>query len=106
MVVTKMWPNIIAHRIKMSEQSEIIIYQTENGQTKIQTRLEDETVWLSQAQMVELFGKSRSTITEHILNVFNEGELEENLVCRYFRHTTQHGSIEGKTQKKMLNITT
>jgi hypothetical protein len=84
----------------MSEQSEIIIYQTEDGQTKIQTRLENETVWLSQTQMAVLFGKGRSTITEHILNVFNEGELEENMVCRNFRHTTQHGAIEGKTQEK------
>lgn len=49
--------------------------------------------------MAELFGKGRTTITEHIQNVFNEGELEENVVCRNFRHTTQHGAIEGKTQE-------
>jgi len=84
----------------MDKNSEIIIYQTEDGQTKIQARLEDETVWLTQAQMAELFGKGRSTITEHIGNIFKEGELDENLVCRNFRHTTQHGAIEGKTQDK------
>ena len=78
-------------------KSEIIIYQTEDGlKTKIQTRLENETVWLTQAQMAELFGKTRSTITEHISNIFKEGEL----VCRNFRHTTKHGAIEGKTQEK------
>jgi hypothetical protein len=84
----------------MNTNSEILIYQTEDGQTKIETRLENETVWLNQAQMAELLGKGRSTIAEHILNIFKEGELEEALVCRNFRHTTQHGAIEGKTQEK------
>ena len=79
--------------------SEIIIYQNPDGNIKIDVRLEDETVWLTQAQMAELFGKGRTTITEHIQNVFNEGELDENVVCRNFRHTTQHGAIEGKTQE-------
>lgn len=83
-------------------QSEIIIYQSDDGLTKIQTRLENETVWLTQAQMAELFQKGRSTITEHINNIFKEGELEEVLVCRDFRHTTQHGAIEGKTQEKSV----
>jgi hypothetical protein len=81
------------------ENTNIIIYQTEDGNTKIETRLEDETVWLTQAQMAELFAKGRTTITEHILNVFKEGELDENVVCREFRHTTQHGAIVGKTQE-------
>jgi len=79
--------------------TEILIYETEDGETKIQTRLENETVWLTQVQMAELFGKGRSTITEHINNLFKEGELDEELVCRNFRHTTQHGAIEGKTQE-------
>src|SRR5690554_1629162 len=57
--------------------SEIIIYQAEDGQTKIQTRLEDETVWLTQEQMSELFQRERSVITKHIGNIFKEGELEE-----------------------------
>jgi len=59
--------------------------------TKIETRLEDETVWLTQAQMAELFQKGRTTITEHIRNIFNEGELDENSVCRKFRHTASDG---------------
>jgi len=57
--------------------SEILLYQTEDGQTKIDVRLEEETVWLSQAQISELFQKERSVITKHINNIFNEGELEE-----------------------------
>ncbi len=59
------------------EEGKIIIYQTEDGSTKIQTRLEDETVWLTQAQMAELFSKDRTVITKHINNVFEENELEE-----------------------------
>jgi hypothetical protein len=73
--------------------SEIIIYSTDDGLTKIQTRLENETVWLTQAQMAELFGKGRTTITEHIQNIFTEGELEENSVCRKFRHTADDGKM-------------
>ena len=81
---------------------EILIYQNQDGNIKIDVRLEDETVWLTQEQMAELFGKARSTITEHIGNIFKEGELVEELVCRDFRHTTQHGAISGKTQEKTV----
>ena len=75
----------------MDNNSELILYQTEDGQTKINVRLNDETVWLTQKQMAELFDKSRVTITEHIGNVFNEGELDENAVCRKIRHTAEDG---------------
>jgi hypothetical protein len=71
--------------------SDILIYQTENGQTKIETRLEDETVWLTQAQLCELFQKSKSTISEHIKNIFTETELDENSVVREFRTTAADG---------------
>jgi hypothetical protein len=74
---------------------ELIIYQNPDGSIKIDVRLEEETVWLTQAQMASLFDKGRTTITEHIQNVFKEGELDEKLVCRDFRHTTTHGAIEG-----------
>lgn len=71
--------------------SQIIIYQTEDGNTKIETRLEDETVWLSQAQLCELFQKSKSTVSEHLKNIFDEGELEQNSVVRKFRTTATDG---------------
>ena len=61
----------------MDEQGNIIIYQSEDGVVRLDVRLEDKTVWLTIDQMAELFGKSRSTINEHILNVYDEGELEE-----------------------------
>ena len=80
--------------------SEILIYQNKDGKIKIDVHLEEETVWLTQEQMATLFGKGRSTITEHITNVFKEGELDEEVVCRNFRHTTSHGAIAGKTQEK------
>jgi hypothetical protein len=62
--------------------SELIIYQTEDGQTKIQTRLENETVWLTIEQMATLFQKAKSTINEHILNIYKEGELEKEVSLR------------------------
>ncbi len=71
--------------------SQIILYQTEDGQTRLQVKMENETVWLTQDQMAELFAKGRSTITEHIQNVFKEGELDEKSVCREFRRTGSDG---------------
>lgn len=68
--------------IENLSSSEIIIYQTEDGITKIETRLENETVWLTIDQMADLFQKSRSTINEHIINIFKESELIEELVVR------------------------
>lgn len=82
----------------MENKGEIKIYQTKDGQTAIDVRLEKETVWLNQDQIALLFDKSKSTINEHINNVFKEGELEKEEVVRKFRITTQHGAIEGKRQ--------
>ena len=84
------------------EENKIIIYQTEDGQTQIDVRLENETVWLTQAQMAELFEKDRTVITRHINNVFKEGELEREKVCANFAHTTRHGAVEGKQQTKEI----
>jgi len=82
--------------------SEFILFKTDDQKISVNVRLEDETVWLTQEQMAVLFDKGRSTIAEHILNVFKEGELEDKVVCRNFRHTTQHGAIQGKTQEKTV----
>ena len=84
----------------MEQNSEIVIYTAPDGSTKLQVQLEDETVWLTQGQMANLFDKGRSTVTEHIRNIFKEGELNKEVACRDFRHTTKHGAIEGKTQTK------
>ena len=73
------------------ENSKIVIYTTDDGQTKLQVKIEDETVWLTQDQMADLFDKGRTTITEHIQNAFKEGELDEKAVCREFRRTGSDG---------------
>jgi hypothetical protein len=72
-------------------KTSLLIYQTEDGITKIETRLEQETVWLSQAQLCDLFQKSKATISEHIKHIFEENELNENSVVRNFRTTANDG---------------
>ena len=67
--------------------TEIVIYQSEDGHTKVDVRFEDETVWLTQQQLVDLFQTSKSNVSEHIKHIFEEGELEENQVVRQFRTT-------------------
>ena len=83
--------------------SDIIIYKNPDGSIKIDVRLEEENVWLTQDQMATLFSKAKSTINEHIKNVFAEGELDEKVVIRKFRITTQHGAIAEKTQEIAVN---
>ena len=68
--------------IRMDKQGNVIIYQSEDGVVRLDVRLEDKTVWLTIDQMAELFGKSRSTINEHILHIYEEGELEEDKTKR------------------------
>ena len=63
-------------------QDEIVIYQSEDGNVKVDVLFQDETVWLTQEQMALLFGKSKSTVNEHILHIFQEGELQEELSVR------------------------
>jgi len=84
----------------MSEDNkgQIILYQTEDGQTRLEVQLQDETVWLSLDQMAELFQRNKSTISRHIKNVFDEGELKPDEVVAFFATTTQHGAIKGKNQ--------
>ena len=75
----------------MNQHGEIILYQTEDGLTKIDVRFEDETVWLTQAQLCVLYQTSKSNISEHIKHIFAEGELEESQVVRKFRTTAADG---------------
>ena len=81
-------------------QDEIVLYQSEDGNVKVDVLFQDETVWLTQSQLCMLFGKSKATISEHIKHIFEEGELDDKVVVRKFRHTTQHGAIEGLSQIK------
>lgn len=86
----------------MEQSDEIIIYKSQDGNVKVDVLFSNENVWLTQEQMASLFGKGRSTITEHVGNIFKEGELQEDMVCREFRHTTLHGAIKGKMQEKTV----
>ncbi len=74
------------------DKGQILIYQSDDGQTNIDVRLEGETVWLSQQQMAELFQTSRTNVVEHIKHIYDEGELEEEATCRKFRQVRQEGS--------------
>lgn len=75
----------------MDNNGGIIIYQTDDGSTHIDVKMEDETVWLTQAQLVQLYQTSKSNVSEHIKHIFEEGELEENAVVRKFRTTAADG---------------
>ena len=71
--------------------SEVVIYQAEDGNTALEVQLDQDTVWLSQEQLAELFGRERSVITKHLRNVFKEGELEEASVRAKYAHTASDG---------------
>jgi hypothetical protein len=86
------------------DTSDILIYQNQDGSIKIDVRLEDETVWLTQEQMAVLFGKGRSTITEHISNVYQEGELAIEATCRKFRQVRMEGNREVNREIESYNL--
>ena len=81
--------------------SDIVCYP---GNAQVQVKFDGETVWLTQRQMAELFGCDRTNIAHHLTNIFNDGELEKEMVCEDFSHTTQHGAIEGKTQTQTVTF--
>jgi hypothetical protein len=80
--------------LNLINNGDVIIYQSEDGATKINVNLQDETVWLSQQQLVELYHTSRTNVVEHIRNIYNEGELEEKQTCRNFRQVRIEGNRE------------
>ena len=86
------------------EENKIIIYQTEDGQTQIDVRLENETVWLTQQQMVQLFKSSRSNILEHIQHIYEVEELDKISTCRNFRQVQKEGNRMVNRTKTMYNL--
>lgn len=88
----------------MDNNNQIIIYQTADNKTQIDVRLENETVWLTQAQMADLFQKDRTVISRHIRNVFKEGELDESLVCAKFALPKKYGRRKGYMQEAEATI--
>ena len=86
------------------ENNKIVIYQTEDGHTQIDVRLENETVWLTQAQMAELFQKTPQNITMHIRNAFNEGELDEQATCKEFLQVQTEGARVVRRKVKFYDL--
>ena len=81
-----------------------VLFKTADGKVNIDVYFHNETLWLSQKLLAELFQKDRSVISKHLKNIFEEGELNEQVVCAKFALTTQHGAIEGKTQQKEVML--
>ena len=85
-------------------KGDIIIYQSESGETKIDVRFQDETVWLTQAQMEELFQSSHANVVEHIKNIYSEGELDESSTCRKFRQVRREGNRNVERERLYYNL--
>ena len=84
----------------MTQNNNIVIYQSEDGKVHLDVVYNEETMWLTQQQLCDLYQTSKSNVSEHIKHIFEDGELEEDSVVRKFRTTTQYGAIEGKTQSR------
>ncbi len=76
------------------DKGQFLLYQTPDGDSQIEVKLQNDTVWLSLDQMAELFQRNKSTISRHIKNVLEDGELDEKEVVAFFATTTKHGAIE------------
>lgn len=86
------------------ENNEIIIYQSEDGETRVDVKFTGETVWLSQQQMADLYQSSRSNVVEHIQHIYEEGELDEASTCRKFRQVRQEGSRQVSREIPFYNL--
>lgn len=84
------------------QATEFLLYTTPSGDIKVEVILRDESIWLTQERMAELFGVQRPAISKHLKNIFESGELQEELVCSILEHTTEHGAIAGKTQTQKV----
>lgn len=80
------------------QTTEFLLYTAPNGEIKVEVLLSNETIWMTQERMAELFGVQRPAITKHLKNIFESNELTEEVVCSILEHTTEHGAIPGKTQ--------
>ena len=83
---------------QQDQTTEFLLYTAPNGEVKVEVLLSNETIWLTQERMAELFGVQRPAITKHLKNIFESNELKESVVCSILEHTTTHGAMEGKTQ--------
>ncbi len=93
-----------AQKAVHNNYGEIIIYKRDNGLTDIEVKMQDETVWLSQQQMADLFQTSRTNIVEHIKHIYQEAELEENSTCRNFRQVRREGNRDVTREMPFYNL--
>jgi len=84
--------------------NEILLYTTPNGKVKVEIYLQNETIWLTQQKIADLFGVQRPAITKHLKNIFESGELREEVVSSILEHTTPHGAIKGKMQESITKF--
>lgn len=91
-----------SRQINGFDTSSIIVYTTKDSQISLEVKMNGDTVWLTQPQMAELFGRERTVIGKHIKSIFKEGELEPKVVCAKFAHTTPHGAIKGISQTREI----
>ena len=89
---------------KKKQESSILIYTTEDGLAKIEVKMQEETVWLTQQQMADLFQTSRTNVVEHIKHIYEEGELEESSTCRKFRQVRKEGKREVNREIPYYNL--
>jgi hypothetical protein len=82
-----------------AKNNNIILYNTEDGKAKIELRLENGTIWLTELEIAELFQTTRQNVNKHIRNIFSDGDLDEKVVSNYQLLTTKHGAMEGRTQE-------
>ena len=82
----------------------VLLYTTPEGAVRVNAVLKDETLWLTQLAMTQLFEVDKSSISRHLKNIFAEGELDERVVVAKFATTTPHGAIAGKTQEHSVNF--
>lgn len=86
--------------MKYNPNRQFLLYKTDKGDIKVDVLLENETIWLPQSKIAELFEVQRPAITKHLRNIFESGDLDEKVVCSILELTTQHVAIADKTQAK------
>ena len=94
---------MLRNEVIENNKTELVIYESQDGNIKLDVNLENETVWLSLEQMTRLFGRDKSVISRHIKNVFEEGELVKDEVVAKFATTTKHVAIAGKSQTHLVD---
>lgn len=93
------------HELSLKDQiTEFLFYSAPNGGVKVEVVLNNETLWLTQDRMADMFGVQRPAISKHLKNIFESGELVEKEVVSILEPTTQHGAIEGKTQTQQVKV--